>query len=281
MYDLFCKLYDRFEKENFKNPLHEMLQVINLFSGDMISRIDTKCFINDEQQIERIVEQRKNGIPLEYIFGVANFYGQLFFCEQGALIPRKETELLVATALKAVKALPDESVLQLVDMGTGSGNIAVSIALNTKNTKILASDLTAEAIAIAKKNVRKFKMEDRIELFQGDLFAPLQSRGFKGKIDIVVCNPPYIPTTSLKNISYEIIEYEPREALDGGAFGIGFFRRLIKEALIYLKSSGRLLFEIGIGQEKLIEMLFQKINGYGKVEFIDDGKHIRVVSAIK
>lgn len=283
MFDDFYKLLEMFEKSMIENPLNETLKVFNLLSNNSLSKIDLSVLENNEQSIQNVIEKRKNGLPLEYILGIGNFFGNTFCCEPGALIPREETELLVNTVLNRIMNIQQANLqtLNIVDMGTGCGSIAVSIALNSIKTNLFASDLKPETVAVAKKNITKFHLDERVALFQGDLFAPFEGKGLENNIDIVVCNPPYIPSTSLKNMASEIINYEPEEAFNGGAFGIEFYRRLIKDSLIFLKPNGLLLFEIGEGQEKIVSRLFTKIDGYENIEYVDDGKNVRVICVRK
>jgi release factor glutamine methyltransferase len=189
---------------------------------------------------------------------------------------------LVKVALSFVeKKQKFQRDLTIIDMGTGCGNIAVSLAMNAENVKILASDISPAAVELAQVNVDKFKLQQRISLFCGDLFSPFHGSGYEGKIDMVVCNPPYIPTTSLSKLPSEIIDYEPTVALDAGAYGIGFFRRLISDSVTLLKPGGILVFEIGAGQEKLVTRLIQRSKTYGDIGFFDDGEQIRVISTTK
>jgi release factor glutamine methyltransferase len=166
----------------------------------------------------------------------------------------------------------------VIDMGTGGGNIAVALAMNADGVSVLASDVSAAAIEVARKNIEKYSLQMRVTLFCGDLFEPLRGLGHEGAVDLVVCNPPYIPTASLEKLSPEITEHEPIAALDAGAFGIDVFKRLIDGAVDFLKPDGMLTFEMGAGQEKLVERLLTKSGRYGNIEYYEyDGK-IRVVS---
>lgn len=228
------------------------------------------------------MEKKKIGkrteIPQEYVAGQATFMGLTLFCTQDTLIPREETELLARVALEYIHNRQESNEeLTIIDMGTGSGNICVALAINSDHTRILASDLSPRAIEVAKKNARKYKVEDRISFFCGDLFTPFQEKKFQEKVDVVVCNPPYIPTGSLSMMDPAIIEFEPILALDAGIYGIDFFRRLINDALGVLKSKGILVFEIGEGQEKLVTRLITRNKGYGDIKYYDDGEHIRVI----
>jgi release factor glutamine methyltransferase len=219
-------------------------------------------------------------MPTEYALGLGTFYGRTFYTESGALIPREETELLVDKALSVIKDRHSESErLIVVDMGTGSGSIAISIALNTIGTEFYASDINADTVRIAEKNIHKFNLEDRVTLLCGDKFEPYGGMGLEGHVDFVICNPPYIPSTSLKKMDSEIIDFEPEEAFNGGSFGIEFFRGLIEGSLTFLRPGGFLIFEIGKGQEKLVSRLFKSNEGYINLEFIDDGADVRVICA--
>lgn len=229
------------------------------------------------------IRQRRAGVPLEYILGRTRFMGLTFTCTPAALIPRPETELLVQSVLDFItqKQITTPN-LTLIDMGTGSGNIAVSLAMHTQNTAILASDISPEAIALARQHVIQYELVDRVHLFWGDLFESLHGQGYEGQIDIVVCNPPYLPTGSLAKLAPEIIEHEPVVALDAGAYGINIFRRLVSDALTFLKQEGLLAFEIGAGQDKIARRLLEKTGGYTNITGIEDSEgQVRVIQANK
>ena len=208
--------------------------------------------------------------------------GLRFFCSPDTLIPREETELLVKATLSLIRKKQEfENDLTIIDMGTGCGNIAVSLAMNSDNTRILASDISPAAIEIAQKNVNEFGLQEMVSLFCGDLFSSFHGLSCEGRIDLIVCNPPYIPTASLCRLPRAVIDYEPSVALDAGAYGIGFFRRLIADSFSMLKPEGILIFEIGEGQEKLVTRLLERNGGYKDVGYFKDGVHIRVISATK
>jgi release factor glutamine methyltransferase len=169
----------------------------------------------------------------------------------------------------------------VADIGTGCGNIAVSVALGTELARVLACDISPAAVEVAKENVLRYGLQDRVTVLCGDLFAPLCELGYKGKLDLVVCNPPYIPTSSLENLAPEVIDYEPRVALDAGAYGIDIFRRLILDSVAMLRPGGTLVFEIGAGQDKLVTRLLQRGRAYTDIQHYDDGVDVRVISAMK
>ena len=283
MYTDLIEIYHALEKNRVKDPLPELLSLIDILSQRALRKTDLSGFKKKAIRYDAAAQQRKEGVPWEYIIGEAPFLGRMFYCSSETLIPREETELLTTVALDFIKSewKPGKK-LTLIDMGTGCGNIAISLALGCQDANVLASDLSPATIAVAKKNVERHQVQRRVTLFHGDLFSPLDETYYREKIDMVVCNPPYIPTGSLQKLGPEIIGHEPREAFDAGAFGINIFRRLIKDALLFLKPGGILTFEIGAGQEKLVTRLFDKSGGYSNLAYHPDHlDRIRVISAEK
>ena len=233
--------------------------------------------------LHHVAASRKNGVPMEYILRQALFMEYTFDCCPDTLIPVEETSLLVHTALDLIAHFQDGSKppLTIVDVGTGCGNVAICLARKSVNTTILASDLSAGAVEIATRNVSRHDLSERVSVFCGDLLAPIREMGYAGKIDMVVCNPPYIPTGSLNQLAPEIIDHEPLLALDAGPYGIDFFRRLISEAGPILKPGGVLVFEIGAGQEKLVARLLSRSSELKLFGQHSIGNQIRVISAVR
>ena len=281
MIDDLLKCYDAFEQQGVENPLRETLRLADLALKGLLRTADLASLELDEAGLSRVARMRREGVPLEYILGRAAFMGQLFFCSQDTLIPREETELLARVTLDLIQEMQQTRAdLTIVDMGTGSGNIAVSLALYSQNTRVLASDISPAAVEIARENVSQFGLHDRVKLFCGDLFSPFGAE-YEEKIDIVVCNPPYIPTDSLDKMAPEIIDHEPVVALDAGAYGLAIFRRLIADAVTVLRPGGILLFEIGAGQDGLVTRLLSRNPAYERIATYDDGVQVRVMSAVK
>jgi release factor glutamine methyltransferase len=282
MFNHFIQAYNVFNESGVENPLLETLRLFDLLSGNALRKMDLYPLTEKKIDLADLAQKRKEGMPLEYIIKMATFMGLAFYCSSGALIPREETELLAKVTIDLIKERQGiENNLIIVDVGTGCGNIAVSLAMNSEHTKILAVDISQSAIEIAQKNVNKFNLQQRISLFCGDLFSPINDLGYEEKIDVIVCNPPYIPTGSLSKLAPEIIDHEPKVALDAGPFGINFYRRLINDSLSILKPNGILVFEIGVGQEKLVARLLEKKEGYKNIVFFDDGLNVRVIKAVK
>jgi len=283
MFDDFFRSYDVFQECRVENPLLETLRLFDFHSGGALSKCTFTSDGQPEIDLVHVANERKAGVPMEYILGQAAFMGHTFHCCSDTLIPTEETSLLVHTALELAERMQDgyEKELTIIDMGTGCGNVAVCLALNSSNSTILASDVSHGAVEVAQKNVTEFGLQERVSLFCGDLFSPFYDLGYEERIDLVVCNPPYIPTSSLSQLPLDVITHEPRIALDAGPYGIDFYRRLIKDSLSILKPGGVLVFEIGAGQEKLVARLFAKSGGYDEIEHFSDGMQTRVMSAAK
>jgi release factor glutamine methyltransferase len=279
MFPGFRRTFEAFRQADVDDPLLETLRLFDVLSHGAIRRVDPEALAPPE--LARLAAGRREGAPLEYLLGKAVFMGLQLECTPAALIPREETELLARTALELIQGRQAEQPrLKVVDMGTGSGNIAVALAVNTRNIDILASDVSPEAVELAGRQVARFGVQDRVTLFCGDLYEPLRAAGHTGQIDVLVCNPPYLPTGTLARLAREIIDHEPVVALDAGPYGINIYRRLITGAGEMLKPDGVLVFEIGAGQEKLVTRLLEGVGIYPTISFRHDGDgQVRVVCA--
>lgn len=190
-----------------------------------------------KKSIYAVTEKRLKGYPLSYITGQREFYGIEIGVKEGVLIPRQETELLIETAINIANNLENKN-LKIADIGTGSGAIAIAIAINIPNSLVYASDISKEALCVADENVKKYSLGNRILLNQGDLLENILD-----KVDIILSNPPYIPTAQLCDLSQEVLA-EPRIALDGGSNGLKVISKLFKEAVDKLSDSGFMIIEI-------------------------------------
>lgn len=205
----------------------------------------------------------------------ARFMEVELLVERGVLVPRAETELLGATALE----LLTENA-RVIDMCCGSGNLACALASRAPNSRVWASDLTDACVALARRNAAHTRVADRVTVVQGDLFSAL--KGLEGTIDVVVCNPPYISQAKLAGERAALLESEPREAFDGGPYGLSIHQRVVKEALPFLKPGGSLLFEIGLGQERQVKMLFERTRAYEDLRMVANAAgEVRVVAGRK
>jgi release factor glutamine methyltransferase len=228
-----------------------------------------------------LVERRAAGEPVQYLTGHQEFYGLDFFVSPDVLIPRPETELLVEQALKIVDTQGLKRPL-IVDVGTGSGCIAITLAVNLLNARLIAIDASDRALIIGLNNAAKHQVIDRIEFLEGDLLKPLVNRGLEASVDLIVSNPPYVDEDLKSSIQREVRDWEPHGALFGGVNGIEFYRRLVSECPEYLKSGGHLLFEIGCGQLEAIEGMLAGSPSLKLVEVTNDLQGIpRTLTMIK
>jgi release factor glutamine methyltransferase len=197
------------------------------------------------ERYREMVKRRRDGEPLQQILGWEEFRGARLRVTPDVLIPRQETELLVEWALELLDRLGDQQLA--VDLGTGSGAIACALALAAPRLRVVGVDTSPDALSVAEGNVKTLGLESRVMLLAGDLFEPLGEE-LRGTADLVIANPPYIPTGEISKLPPEVREREPRAALDGGQDGMVFHRRIIAEAPRHLKPGGWLLMEIGEGQ---------------------------------
>lgn len=189
------------------------------------------------------ISDRAKGIPLQHILGYQSFMGLDFIVSQHTLIPRRETEELVELALGIIN---NKSNVFIMDLGTGTGCIPISLAVMHKGVKAVGIDISDEALNIAKENADKHRVNDRIIWEQGNLFFGMDL--YKGRIDMIISNPPYIKSSDIDKLMVEVKEHEPHLALDGGYDGLDFYRRICEGAKIFLKEDGFILFEIGFDQ---------------------------------
>ena len=217
----------------------------------------------DEENYKKFVElknKRIQGTPLQYILGEQYFMGLKFLVNKDVLIPRPDTEVLVYEVLELVKEYPKK--LKILDLCTGSGCIAISLAKNVKNAEIFASDISEKALAVAEKNSELNGTD--VKFMKSDMFGNIVEKDF----DIIVSNPPYIASGDMAILSKEVLE-EPHSALDGGADGLDFYRKISENAINYLGKNGVLAFEIGYNQAEGIFDILRKFK-YNNIRLVKD-----------
>ncbi len=226
------------------------------------------------------VERRARREPLQYITGKQEFWGLEFAVSPEVLIPRPETELIIETVLNSIR---DRSkACTLVDLCTGSGCLAVVLASELPAARVIGTDKSPGALAVARENARSHDVLDRIFFFEGDLAAPLESLDIDCHVDIIVSNPPYVRSGDYPTLQPEVRDYEPALALFAGPEGTEVHQRIIKSAIRYLKSNGLLIMEMGIGQAGTLVNELKEDGRYGSFEILRDLAGIeRVVAARK
>ena len=266
------KLTERVRKELLENGIEETAEsewIVSIALGINRSEVykDTLITPKNIEIINKIVKERITGRPLWYCIGNTEFYGYKIKVDERVLIPRPETEELVANALKVIKE--DSTVL---DLCTGSGAIAIAIQ-KEKNCKVIASDISTDAISLATENAKLNGAN--IEFITSNLFENLGDI----KFDVIISNPPYIKSEDIASLQKEVKDFEPNLALDGGVDGLDFYRNIIENANKHLNDNGYIFFEFGINQENDIK---EMLKDYKNVEIIKDLQGVnRIIKAVK
>lgn len=205
----------------------------------LIAHPEYELTTDESALFESHFARREKREPLQYIAGKQEFYGLDFEVTPAVLIPRPETEILVEEAIKELTKLDNP---RFCEIGVGSGCISVSILANAPNATAVATDISAEAIKVARRNAKRHNVADRLTLIEGDLFT-----GVDGKFDMIVSNPPYVPDNDLEEMQPEVRDFEPHSALFSGSDGLDIIRKIVEQSREHLNSNGFLLMEIGIG----------------------------------
>jgi len=237
------------------------LERLDLFTGQKPLPKSAKAVII------RAIQKRRRGIPLAYLTNEAFFWGHVFHVKPGVLIPRPETERLVEEALKVVDAHFKDKKPEILDLGTGSGCIAVSLTLERAHCRMTALDASPTALGIARKNIKRHGLNQKIRLVKSRLFGSFGTK--RGLWDMIVSNPPYVPTGAISKLSKEV-RNEPSLALDGGREGLDVLEAILTQAPGFLKPGGHLLMEIGEGQSKKIARRWRWDREYDKFQFEKD-----------
>lgn len=209
-------------------------------SEENVSDLDYETYL-------RLIERRAAGEPLQYITGHQEFYGLDFIVTPDVLIPRPETEFLVERVIKLVGESKEEAPL-VIDVGTGSGCVAVAVSVRMPQARVIATDVSLAALDVARENAFRNGVRDRIQFIAGDLLTPLAGRELEGRIDILASNPPYVNEARPDLIQREVREWEPGEALFGGAHGLELYGRLLADGSKWVRPDGYLVLEIGYDQ---------------------------------
>lgn len=248
-------------------------QLFACLRDELDERIE-KAFVAD---LEKHVNDH---IPVQYLIGSEEFYGRKFLVNPAVLIPRPETEELVEGVLKRiVRLFPERETIDVIDVGTGSGAIAVTLALENRSLRVSATDISPESLEVAKENAQRLGAE--VEFWCGDLLQPLIQAN--RKVDVVVSNPPYISEADIASLSPVVKNHEPLRALAGGKDGLDFYRRFMSELPLVLKKRALVAFEVGAGQGEAVARLLEQAFSHATVDIVCDinGKDRMVYAEIK
>lgn len=224
-----------------------------------------------QPRLEELLQKRIAGVPLAHLTQRQRFVEMEMLAGPDALVPRRETELLARAAIElAQQVATQQSNVRVLDVCTGSGNVALAIAHHVPSTNVFAADLSAEAVKLARRNAEHLKLQDRAEFRAGDLLAPFDTSDFHGTVDILTCNPPYISSAKVEHMHGEISRHEPHLAFDGGPFGVAILMRLLQDAPRFIRPGGWLAFEVGLGQGPAMAKRLEKLTGVTQVRPLSD-----------
>jgi release factor glutamine methyltransferase len=253
-----------------------LAHVLDCKRVDLFVRFEEQPTEAERTKFRGLIQRRLGSWPVAYLVGSRAFYMLTFEVDPAVLIPRSDTETLVLEALNRLKPLTAPEVL---DLGTGSGCIAVSLAHQKKDARVTATDISPDALAVAQKNATKAGVAERVTFLQGDLFAALPP---ESAFHLIASNPPYIAQSEFATLSADVRDHEPRVALDGGPDGLAFYRRIANGVCPFLKPGGSLLLEIGYTQEAAVRgLLAERPELEVGATLKDMGGHPRVVTARK
>ncbi len=212
-----------------------------------------------DEKILALLEKRKEGYPTQYLTNTAFFLDLELYVDERVFIPRPETEGLV---LLVFNFFSSDQPLVVLDMGTGSGNIAISLARLFPNSSLFAADVSPDALAVAEINISKYGLRERVNLFLSDLFSGFDDAFPSLSFDLIIANPPYVPSSEIPFLPKEVRDFEPRVALDGGRDGFFYLKRIIEEGKRFLKKGGKIFLEIDPRHQELIKTVVGEANFY-------------------
>ena len=247
---------------------------LNLKRIDLYARFNEEVEEGPRGKFRELVKRRAEGCPVAYLVGGREFYSLPFFVNQDVLIPRPDTECLVDLALRIGKK---ENWKTILDIGTGSGCIAIALAKSLPQVQVVAVDISAGALKVASRNADTNNVANRVSFKLGDLFETLDK---SLKYDAIVSNPPYIPESDIQNLEKDVKDYEPRLALSGGVDGFSVFDRILENASAFLLPKGHLFIEIGSAQEEHSRRSFEAYSYFSlHPTTLDGGRNPRVLHA--
>lgn len=222
--------------------------------------LNLEKFLSEEEEnlFLKLINERLNNRPIAYIVGNREFMGLDFYVQEGVLIPRPDTEILVEEVIEIGN---NKGEIEILDIGTGSGAITVSLAKYLDNANLTSVDISDIALEVGKKNAISNNVDNKIEFIKSNLFTEIDK---DKKFDVIVSNPPYIRKKDVENLESQVKDFEPYTALEGGEDGLDFYRKITQQAKLYLKENGVLAYEVGHDQSEDVSKLM-KINGYTNI----------------
>ena len=278
---------------NIENTLNNAVKILNkskiknsildseILLSQAINRDRKYIFLNSKENLKQkysknfnnLIARRRKGEPIAYLINKKEFWKQSFYVDQNVLIPRPDTELIIEQVLKLFLK---NSKLQILDIGTGSGCILLSLLKEMPNCYGIGIDISKKSINISKYNAKMLQLTNKVKFYQSDV------DNFKiGKYDLIVSNPPYIEVSSLGYLENDVINFEPKLALNGGIDGFSKIRKVIDKATVLIKKNGKLVLEIGFNQKNKVQEMLRKKGFYINKTLKDYGKKDRCIISTK
>jgi release factor glutamine methyltransferase len=275
---------DQLEHDQIENPRlnAELLlaRSLNLSREGLYMQLQDQLKEEKKEVFERLIRRRITGEPLQYILGHQEFWSVDFQVDPRVLIPRPETELLVEQSLQILSEISFQRIPSVLEIGTGSGVVAISLAKEMKDIFLVATDISRDALLVAEENARSAGVLGRIEFVNGNLFDPFRLYREGELFDLILSNPPYVDHSEIQRLSREVRSYEPIIALDGGKGGLEIYQSITSQATFYLKKGGWLLLEVGQGQAQKVAEQIERSGFFLKPQLFPDLSGIeRVVKA--
>ncbi|MEI7812906.1 MAG: peptide chain release factor N(5)-glutamine methyltransferase [Ignavibacteria bacterium] len=269
-----------FEKKGIESPRVNaeilLAHVLKCKRLDLYMAFDKPLKEKELATYRETIKRRATFEPLQYIVGSVEFYGLPFQVDRSVLIPRPETEILVESI---INAFPKDNCFNILDIGTGTGNIPISLAKYLPQSHFTSIDISRDALKLAKQNAADNSVSDRIVFLHKDILST--ETEFENKFDIIVSNPPYVPVNEYPTLQAEIIRFEPREAVTDENDGLTFYKSISGKAELLLNENGYLFFEVGKGQAGCVYEIMEADN-YKNIKIIKDYLNIeRVICGVK
>lgn len=258
-------------KENINAQLEVRLILAHILKVDksyLYGHTDIEVSLEDVDRFKSLVEMRRKGRPIAYILNEKEFMGVDLYVEEGVLIPRGDTEIIVEYVIDYINNTFGDSPFNLLDIGIGSGAISLVLAKTFPNARVIGLDLFEKPLKVAGKNKINLGLKN-VDFIKSDLFSSLNKEEFYNYFDIIVSNPPYIPEGDIEDLEDDVKAFEPKEALSGGQDGLDFYRKISKEARVFLKDHGLLVYEIGYNQAESVEGILKQY-GYKDIKKKND-----------
>ncbi len=270
--DLLKVGMDTLKDLEYCNPLFDSRLMLGHILKVDISYIhtygDKKVSQEDEDRFLENIKKRSTGYPMAYILNEKQFMGLDFYIEEGVLIPRPDTEILVEYVIQYIENNYKNIDINILDIGIGSGAISLSVGKYCPNTRVYGMDIGYTPIKVSNINKEKLSLSN-VSFHQGDLFGAIKDLGLENKCEIIISNPPYISKDHIKTLQKDVVDYEPLLALDGGIDGLDFYREITAEAKKFLVNGGLLIYEIGYDQGIAVKNIMLK-EGYKEIKIIKD-----------